>query len=253
MYMPGRSRTGSSPSRTVMSFAVYVASLIEKALQTGRLRALGSLPEAAVGIRVYEAPRSGFGDDFAKTLVIDLRCESGGVLTRFGAGRNRSSPNALRLQKRGIGQRPDREAESRRRELAELLPNARFELTELEGPRGRARVHVQRAVAGDACRPRVSRDLRPDRSRPCLDERRHTGRGPEPRQLALDRVADAVDHAVVTSPGVTSSSCEGSTGSAAAVVEVMSVWPRAATRSASVRRRAGSSSDSTSSSSRSGG
>jgi hypothetical protein len=40
MYMPGRSRTGSRPSRTVMSLAVYVASVMKKALQIPYLRAL---------------------------------------------------------------------------------------------------------------------------------------------------------------------------------------------------------------------
>src|SRR2546421_10399106 len=72
MYMPGRSRTGSSPSRTVMSLAVYVASLIEKALETERFRALRILPEHAVGICLCEAQSGGFCDDFAKVLVGDL-------------------------------------------------------------------------------------------------------------------------------------------------------------------------------------
>jgi hypothetical protein len=37
--MPGRSRTGSRPSKTVMSFAVYVFFAIKKALLMGYFRA----------------------------------------------------------------------------------------------------------------------------------------------------------------------------------------------------------------------
>src|SRR2546421_13049473 len=82
MYMPGRSRTGSSPSRTVMSLAVYVASLIEKALETGRFRALRILPEHTVGICLCQAQSGCFCDDFAKVLVLDL----GGQILVLGTG-----------------------------------------------------------------------------------------------------------------------------------------------------------------------
>src|SRR5439155_14029997 len=84
MYMPGRSRTGSSPSRTVMSLAVYVASLIEKALETGRFRALRMVPEHAVGICLREAQSGRFCDDFAKVLIADLGGQPIRLETVFG-------------------------------------------------------------------------------------------------------------------------------------------------------------------------
>src|SRR6188508_2489493 len=49
MYMPGRSRTGSRPSKTVMSLAVYVFLVIKKALLMGYFRAGISLSDPAVG------------------------------------------------------------------------------------------------------------------------------------------------------------------------------------------------------------
>src|SRR2546426_12653434 len=85
MYMPGRSRTGSSPSRTVMSLAVYVASLIEKALETARFRAPRILPEHAVRICLCDAQSGGFCDDFAEDLVGDL----GGQVSRLKTVRGR--------------------------------------------------------------------------------------------------------------------------------------------------------------------
>src|SRR5205085_2595002 len=111
MYMPGRSRTGSSPSRTVMSLAVYVASLIEKALQTGRLRALRILPEPAVGICSREACRGRLCNDFAEVLVGD----SGGELGRPHAvllGRLRGRSKRARQVVRGRGERADDETQA---------------------------------------------------------------------------------------------------------------------------------------------
>src|SRR4051812_28299016 len=105
MYIPGRSRTGSSPSRTVMSLAVYVASLIEKALETGRFRALRILPERTVGICLCEAQRSGLCDDFAEVLVLDLAGELLGSKTvRFGRFERRRRWQLGGLRRR-LGQR----------------------------------------------------------------------------------------------------------------------------------------------------
>ena len=69
MYMPGRSRTGSSPSSTVMSLAVYVASVMKKALQNPYLRAPRILAKRAVVIVARKACRSGFYDHFAELFV----------------------------------------------------------------------------------------------------------------------------------------------------------------------------------------
>ena len=56
---------------------------------------------------------------------------------------------------------------------------------------------VQRPVAGDPRRPRLPRDRRADRRGPALDELRHAGLRPEPRQLGAHLVAEAVE---VTAP-----------------------------------------------------
>src|SRR4029078_11543076 len=79
MYMPGRSRTGSRPSRTVMSFAVYVTSVMKKALQNHYLRALEILPERAVVSGPRKAQSSGFCDHFAELFVTDLARERSGL------------------------------------------------------------------------------------------------------------------------------------------------------------------------------
>src|SRR5690348_14648921 len=113
MYMPGRSRTGSSPSRTVMSLAVYVASLIEKALETGRFRALRMVPERAVGIPLGKRHCGRFCDDFAKVLVLD-RCSkltrpTSVLVGRFKAGSN----DVVGRLRRGLRKRTDGEAKPR--------------------------------------------------------------------------------------------------------------------------------------------
>src|SRR5919201_3843076 len=120
MYMPGRRRTGSSPSSTVMSFAVYAASVIKKALQTGRLRAPRSLPDRAAGIGRGEARCNRICDDFTQLVVADPSNEGG----RAGAVlRGRLDEPARRLGgrvRRRLGKRPRRKDEPRRGEVAEL-------------------------------------------------------------------------------------------------------------------------------------
>src|SRR6187431_796134 len=76
MYMPGRSRTGSRPSRTVMSFAVYAVSVMKKALQIAYLRAGTSVSETPVVRRlcggVREARGGRAGDEVAQLRIADL-------------------------------------------------------------------------------------------------------------------------------------------------------------------------------------
>src|SRR3954454_24010402 len=92
MYIPGRRRTGSSPSRTVMSFAVYVGSAdaladalaIEKALQIPDLRAATSVSERAVGPRVCEARGGGARDQIAYLLCLDSRTDPLGLRPLLG-------------------------------------------------------------------------------------------------------------------------------------------------------------------------
>src|SRR4249919_3021774 len=90
MYIPGRRRTGSRPSRTVMSFAVYAASAIKKALQIAILRARGSLPETAVGRAVRrtlgEARPSRSRDELAQVHILDRGRRGGGRFRRFSSG-----------------------------------------------------------------------------------------------------------------------------------------------------------------------
>src|SRR5262249_26283733 len=125
MYMPGRRRTGSSPSRTVMSLAVYVASLIEKALETGRFRALLMVPERAVGIPLGKGHCGRFCDDFAKVLILDrggqLTSLTPVVVARFGG----ASSCVVEWFPRRLGKRTDSEAKARRRNRAERRTDAR--------------------------------------------------------------------------------------------------------------------------------
>src|SRR5207245_7644401 len=246
MYMPGRSRTGSSPSRTVMSLAVYVASLIEKALETGRFRAPRILPEHAVGICLCEAQSGGFCDDFAKVLVGDLGGQFVRLKTVLGRGLDRRSCGLLEGRGGRFRERSDREPKALRRKLSERRFDARLELSELARPCRGARVDMARPVTCNSRRPCVSRDLRTDSRRPSLDHRPEPARGTETSQLACDIVPDAFHRTGCTSPGETSSSCAGSAGSAAAGVDVIRVWPFVATRRASARRRSGPTSEKTS-------
>src|SRR5437588_9290637 len=170
MYIPGRSRTGSSPSRTVMSLAVYVASLIEKALATGRFRAPRILPEHTVRIALGEAQCSGFCDDLAKVLVLDFGGHLRGPRAVFGRRLDGARSGCFGDLHGRFRKRADDVAQSRRRERSQRFANARVELPELECPRGRARVHEQSAVPRDARRPGVACDLRTDGGRPRLDE-----------------------------------------------------------------------------------
>ena len=82
---------------------------------------------------------------------------------------------------------------------------------------------VQRAVARNPRRPRVTRDLGTDRCRPGFHQRSEPRGRAEPRKLTRDTVADALDHAARTSPGRTSRSWAGSVGSAPRVVDVINV------------------------------
>src|SRR4029078_13667778 len=93
MYMPGRSRTGSRPSRTVMSFAEYVALVMKKALQLARFRAGVSVAGGAAVSGGYEAHPRSFFYRFAEIFGVD-----------------RGSPLVClaRLLERGFRQRPPR-------------------------------------------------------------------------------------------------------------------------------------------------
>src|SRR4051794_10878283 len=76
MYIPGRNRTGSRPSRTVMSLAVYEASVIKKALQAGHFYNSVSLSEKAAVRAGFQARCSGSCNDFAQIFILDRRGEA---------------------------------------------------------------------------------------------------------------------------------------------------------------------------------
>ena len=100
-------------------------------------------------------------------------------------------------------------------------------MPELERPDRVRGVHVQGSVARNSRRPCVAGDLLSDDSRPRGDELRHARGRTEAPELALDVVPDPLDHAGATSlvpawARVTSSLCAGSTGSAEALVAVIS-------------------------------
>ena len=91
MYIPGRFRTGSSPSRTVMSFALYAASAIssdrgvslEKSLQIAYLQGDNSVSEREVGRRAGQPQRDRPRDAFSQLLVVDPGGQLVGQLQGF--------------------------------------------------------------------------------------------------------------------------------------------------------------------------
>ena len=140
--------------------------------------------------------------------------------------------------------------------VREALERRSAELRELEGPGRRARRDVQRAVARDARRPGVARDLlahrrRPGARRSSADARRL---GPKRRELAAGRSSPSRSITRPRRPGRHLESCAGSSGSASRAGRRDERLParRGSARASAARRRA-SSSESTSSSSSSGG
>ena len=150
---------------------------------------------------------------------------------RRRTARERSRGRILRQCRLRLRQRPGREAELRRSELAELLADRRFELRRARTPTPtsscsraasrRARCAPATRSARSARRPRPATRRRPGRSRPA-------GRSATARRERRQR-AD---------PGSTSTSWAGSTGSAERCVAVTTVWPMPPTRPASTVRRA---------------
>src|SRR6476660_1960607 len=105
MYMPGRSRTGSRPSRTVMSFAEYVVSVIKKALLNQLLRAEGSVSVAAAGGGSCEALRGGSRDELAELRILDRGGRLGGLRALLGRGYRGRGSDRLRVRSRRLRKR----------------------------------------------------------------------------------------------------------------------------------------------------
>src|SRR5262245_2646253 len=121
MYMPGRFRTGSSPSRTVMSFAVYAASAIRKALQIGYLRATNSVSERAVGRADGEAQSGRSLHPFSELVVLDRGRQLGGPFQRVRAGLRNVGSRLAELLRRGLRQVADGESQRFRRTFTERV------------------------------------------------------------------------------------------------------------------------------------
>src|SRR5947199_3326680 len=114
MYMPGRSRTGSRPSRTVMSFAEYVVSVIKKALLNQLLRAEASVSVAAAGGGSCEALRGGPRDEVAELRILDHGSRLRGLRALLRRGYRRRRSDRLRVGRGRLGERPGSEAQGRR-------------------------------------------------------------------------------------------------------------------------------------------
>src|SRR5215471_14869775 len=110
MYMPGRFRTGSSPSRTVMSFAVYAASAIEKALQIAYLRAKVSVSETVVGRPGRETQSGRSLHSFSELLVLDSGRQPSGPAERFLRRFGNLRPCLDEVLRRGLRQVADGES-----------------------------------------------------------------------------------------------------------------------------------------------
>src|SRR5437660_7416554 len=120
MYIPGRRRTGSRPSKTVMSLAVYAASAIKKALQMCLLRAVGSVSETAVGSCSRKARASGSRDELAELRILDLGGRGVGLGGRLGRRRDGGRHDLSALHRRPCFRHgPDTETELPRRRFAQ--------------------------------------------------------------------------------------------------------------------------------------
>src|SRR5687768_3233283 len=264
MYIPGRRRTGSRPSRTVMSLASYVVLAIKKSLLVGDFYLGFSISDRTVGRaglpgreRCCGSPRDGL----PQGGIVDLR----GDLLAGRSGRRRRLRHGpcgrLHILCTRLRQAAGREAEGSRRgrpqPLRETLPDRRLELGELEGPRARARGDMQGAVPGDARRPRVRRDRLADRLGPGLHHLADRPGGAEPCQLPPQLVAERLEPfhgAISTTLAVpsrrTSTTWAGegpSAGTASGLVALTSVCPPGGRAASSARLRSPSSSLSTSS------
>src|SRR6187402_739334 len=165
MYIPGRSRTGSRPSRTVMSLAVYAVSVIKKALQIAYLRARSSVSETPVvgwsSVGAREARGGRPGDQPAQLVVLDSGGDLGGLRAPLGAARGGLLGTTGRAFAGGFRQRAGCELERARCPRADLLAELREdrlgEAAELECPGRGGGVNEQRSVPRDPRRPGVSR------------------------------------------------------------------------------------------------
>ena len=166
----------------------------------------------------------------AQVRIVD-RGAHGRGLRLVGRRTARAAPEAASPPPRATGPAPGRSGAASGVES----PSAALSLPRISSsirPSSNAQVEdtavtCERPVAGDALRPRGTRDRRADRVRPRAG---HLGEHPRvgdacTAQRAPHGAVEALHHAARTSPGVTASSCAGASGSASAPVAVTSVWP----------------------------
>src|SRR6478609_8890340 len=149
MYIPGRRRTGSRPSRTVMSFAEYDAfagdfAIKGNACKTTVLRAAESVSDRAVR-GVASQPQTGrFLHGFAQVLILDLRGDLGSEAEIRRRRRLRGGRPGCR---RGRGELTRREPHLGHAEPCRDLGGT---MAELERPHRIGSRDVHGAVAGNA-------------------------------------------------------------------------------------------------------
>src|SRR2546430_15973433 len=174
-------------------------------------------------------------------FVLDFGGQQFPLLAKAVGGLRRSRSGFFRFRFIGLGKASGGEPNA-------LDPDPRGNFfgaaRQLEGPDRVDRIDVQRAVAGNARRPRIPGDRLADRSRPRLDELADAAFRPEAAELALDLVAEVLHRTTApASPASTSTSWFGSPRPAAALVVVISACPYSGSRSARMRRRSGASSE----------
>src|SRR6266540_1834274 len=164
----------------------------EKALQMPTLRAVSSVSERAAGTGSCEARGGGPRHQIPELFVGDFRSQLHARLDLLGGGHRDVRFHRVAFGRLRFRQRSGRETQSRRRERTETLADVVRELLELESPRGRARVHVQRSVTCDARGPSVACDLLADGSRPHFRDPPDLGLRAEARQLAVNDVTERI-------------------------------------------------------------
>src|SRR5580765_8084652 len=119
MYMPGRRRTGSRPSRTVMSFAEYVALVMKKALQVAHFRAEVSLAGGAAVSGACEAHPRSFFYRFAEIFGLDRGSPLVRLACLFERGLRQGPFHVLRSRRGKLRQGTGSEAQVGRRGLGD--------------------------------------------------------------------------------------------------------------------------------------
>src|SRR3954452_19285972 len=164
---------------------------MKKALQIHYLRALEILPERAVVSGPRKAQCSGFCDHFAELFVADLARERSGLRNMLRERLRRRPRSRLVGGRKRLRDGAWSEREARRRVLPETGADLLRAALELERPDRVGRVHVERAVTREPCRPRVASDRVADGGGPGLDDRRHARSRAEASELAADGISDA--------------------------------------------------------------